>query len=85
MQAICLFGALSAANEYVKNGERNTGRLKKVMQDIIGKYSLAKIDYISTADPQTLTEFDNISDRVLISLAVFIEDVRLIDNITMNL
>ncbi len=84
-QAVCLFNALTAAKESVKNEERNAGKLKKLMQDIIGSYSLAKIDSISIANPHTLAELDNIGDSILILLAVYIEDVRLIDNMTINL
>ena len=84
-QANCLFDALSAAKESIKNGERSVGELKKIMQDIIGNYSLAKIDYISIANPSTLTEINNLSESVLISLAVFIEDVRLIDNMSIKI
>ncbi len=83
-QAVCLFNALTAAKISVKNGERSTGKLKKIMKDIIGSYSLARIDYISIANPQTLTEIDTVDDSILISLAVFIKDVRLIDNMTIT-
>ena len=84
-QANCLFHALSEAKESIKNGESSVGKLKKLMQDIIGDYSLAKIDYISIANPHTLVEINNISDNVLISLAVYIEEVRLIDNMSINI
>ena len=84
-QAVGLFNALTTAKISVKNGERSAGKLKKLMQEIIGSYSLAKIDYISIANPHTLTEIDNIGDSILILLAVYIEDVRLIDNMTINL
>jgi pantoate--beta-alanine ligase len=84
-QAVCLFNALNAATISIKNGERRADRLKTLMQDIIGRHSLAKVDYISIADPITLTEMDNIGDSILISLAVFIKDVRLIDNMSINL
>ena len=82
---MCLFNALNAATISIKNGERRAGKLKTLMQDIIGRHSLARIDYLSIADPYTLTEIDNIGDSILISLAVYIEKVRLIDNMIINL
>ena len=84
-QAVCLFNALSAAKNSVINGERRAGQLKNVMQDIIRSYSLAKIDYISVANPLTLMEIDTLDDDILISMAVYINDVRLIDNMTVRL
>jgi pantoate--beta-alanine ligase len=51
-----------------------------MMSEIVTQKSLAKIDYISIADPDSLEEVETIDNRVLVSLAVFVEDVRLIDN-----
>jgi pantoate--beta-alanine ligase len=79
-QAVCLYRALSAAKEAIINGNLNAENLKTQMQSIIDDYNLAKIDYISIASPTSLNEVDVIDDQVLISLAVFVEDVRLIDN-----
>jgi pantoate--beta-alanine ligase len=84
-QANCLFSVLSAVKESIKKGESSVGKVKKLMQDIIGDYSLAKIDYISIANPYTLSEVNNITESVLISLAVYIEEVRLIDNMSINI
>jgi pantoate--beta-alanine ligase len=41
---------------------------------------LARVDYVSAADPETLIEFESATDRVLLSLAVRIGTTRLIDN-----
>jgi pantoate--beta-alanine ligase len=83
-QAVCLFDALSAAKKAITNGERSASRLKNLMQETIGRYSLARIDYVSIATPLTLTEVETIDDSVLLSLAVYIENIRLIDNITVE-
>jgi len=79
-QAVCLFRALSEANESIASGNTNVQSIKTAMQEIINSYSLARIDYISIANPLTLAEVEIISGTILISLAVFIDDVRLIDN-----
>ena len=55
------------------------------MHTIIHEFSLVKIDYISIANPKTLAELDLIKNRLLISLAVTIEDTRLIDNMMIEL
>jgi pantoate--beta-alanine ligase len=83
-EAVCLFQALMIAKEAVKKGERTAVALKKLMGDVISSYSLARIDYISIADSQTLNEINIIESQCLILLAVFVENVRLIDNITIG-
>ncbi len=83
-QAVCLYQALSAANQAIIAGELIANNIKITMQNIIDKYHLARIDYISVANPTNLKEVDIINDQVLISLAVFVEDVRLIDNMTID-
>jgi len=83
-EAVCLFKALTAADAAVKKGEQRSAQLKKLMQDVIETYSLARIEYISIADPKTLTEIHTVSEKSLVSLAVFIENVRLIDNISID-
>ena len=51
------------------------------MTNLITAEPLAQLDYVSAADPQTLTELDTIENGVLLSMAVFFEKTRLIDNI----
>jgi pantoate--beta-alanine ligase len=41
---------------------------------------LARIDYVSIADPDTLQELDRVQGRTLVSMAVRIGKTRLIDN-----
>jgi pantoate--beta-alanine ligase len=79
-QAVCLYMALSKAKEAIYNGDKVASKIKTMMSEIVTQKSLAKIDYISIADPDSLEEVETIDNRVLVSLAVFVEDVRLIDN-----
>jgi len=83
-QAVCLYQALAAANEAISNGNIKAESIKTQMKSIIDEYHLAKIDYMSIANPTNLKEVEIINGQVLISLAVFVEDVRLIDNMTME-
>jgi len=84
-QAGCLYEALSEAKKVITGGERKAEKVKSLMRDLILQYSLAKIDYISIANPSTLAEINTIEESILISLAVFIESTRLIDNITVEI
>lgn len=83
-QAICLYQALTAANEAVNGGERSADRLRRLMRTKIEAYDLAHVDYISVADPVTLLELQTIETEALVSLAVFVGGVRLIDNLTVT-
>jgi pantoate--beta-alanine ligase len=80
-----LFAALSAARERYLSGERQPDALRQAMTDILQSQPLAKIEYVSAADADTLTELTAPSDRpMLLSLAVFIGGVRLIDNLMLS-
>lgn len=82
--ATLLYHALSVAEAAYQSGECNAALLKSEMAALIASGRDTVLDYISVADPDTLEELDAISGRALISLAVVVEDVRLIDNITVN-
>lgn len=73
--------ALTAAETAVNQGERDGNQLRQIMTNIISAEPLARIDYVSAADPFTLAELDRIAGGVLLSTAVFFGSTRLIDNI----
>jgi len=79
-QAVCLFEALSIAKININDGEQNAEKVKAAMKTYIHNFPLAKIDYISIADPSSLAEVESIAGHILISMAVYIEGIRLIDN-----
>jgi len=84
-QAATVLGrALSAAVDAYDAGQRDADTLRKTMTDLIAAEPLAHIDYVSAADPVTLEELDGPVQRALFSMAVFIGDVRLIDNMTVG-
>lgn len=82
-QATCLHQSLTAAKTAFEQGERNATRLREIMLAILNTTPLAQVDYVSVAHPVTLQELEIIdADGALFSMAVFVGDVRLIDNIT---
>jgi pantoate--beta-alanine ligase len=83
--ASCLYRALRAAEEACLAGQRAAARLCAIMRGIIEATGIARVDYVSVAHPETLAELDWVVDSALLSLAVFIGEVRLIDNLTVNL
>jgi pantoate--beta-alanine ligase len=78
--ATSLYKALSAASKLFRNGQYDASILRKLMIYTISQEPLAKIDYVSVADPLSLEELVFINDGALFSVAVFFGDVRLIDN-----
>jgi pantoate--beta-alanine ligase len=79
--ATVLYRALSAAQAAVSTGERQAEALRQLMTQTISAEPLARIDYVSAADPLTLRELTQVNSGVLLSTAVFFGRTRLIDNI----
>ena len=82
--ATVLYRALSLAQQLYSQGETNAQCLRQKMTELIQKEPLAKIDYVSVADPETLEELDKASSPALVSLAAKIGKTRLIDNIVLE-
>jgi len=79
-----LYRALTAAQQRYAQGERSAAVLRSEMQALIDAEPLAKVDYISVADPWTLHELERIEEGALISLAVRFGSTRLIDNLLLE-
>jgi pantoate--beta-alanine ligase len=83
--ATVLHRALSQAREAYEEGEHSGTRLVELVRSIIEKEPLARIDYVSVNDAETLDRLDKIDDRpALVSLAVFVGNTRLIDNVVLG-
>jgi len=78
--ATVLFRSLSAAETAYEKGERQAEVLRKIMRDIINAEPLAKPQYVSCADYDTLEELDQVTGKALLSMAVYVGKTRLIDN-----
>ena len=76
--------ALFMARDLWQAGERNSESLRGQVRKMILGVSGAEIDYVSIADPKSLKELDRIRGGALLSLAVRIGGVRLIDNIILE-
>ena len=82
--ALVLSRALNKAGELFAAGERDAEALRRAMRELIGAEPLARVDYVSVADPETLRELDRVESSALASLAVRIGRTRLIDNVTLG-
>jgi pantoate--beta-alanine ligase len=72
--------ALDLAESLWESGERSTASIRTRMLDLLAAEPLARVDYVSVANPGTLDELERIERRALVSLAVRIGTTRLIDN-----
>ena len=83
--AVVLYRALSRAKEAYKAGEHSGSRLAEVVRATVAAEPLARLDYVSVTDADTLENLEKLDDRsVLIALAVHLGKTRLIDNIVLN-
>ncbi len=82
--ATILFKALTLARQLSQGGEKDAGKIRRQMTSLIQKEPLARIDYVSIADAETLEELNLIDRPALASLAVRIGKTRLIDNIPLG-
>ena len=84
-KAAVIFRGLKEAKVAFRNGARNASELIEIARNTIGSEPLARIDYISAVDAETLETIEKIDDReVLLSAAVYFGKVRLIDNVIIN-
>jgi len=82
--ATVLYRALRAAEQAYQAGERNAERLRAVMRQVLESEPLVRVQYVSCADFDTLQELDEVRGKALLSMAVFIGNTRLIDNIVLE-
>lgn len=82
--AIVLHHALGDAVERFKNGERDAEVLRGRMLAVIEDEPLARSQYVSVADPDTLEEAQGEIQIALLSMAVYIGETRLIDNVMLG-
>jgi len=82
--ATILFKALTLARQLRRGGEKDAGKIRRQMTSLIQKEPLARIDYVSIADAETLEELNLIDRPALASLAVRIGKTRLIDNMPLE-
>lgn len=79
--ATVLYQALTAGRERYAAGERAGEALRQAMAKVLASEPQAHPDYVSAADPFSLRELAEIGPHgVLLSMAVRIGSVRLIDN-----
>ena len=80
-----LYRALCRARMLWMDGERNGDALREAAQvELLAESMLDGIDYVSVADTAALDELEQVENRAMVSVAVQMGSVRLIDNIVLE-
>ncbi len=82
--ALVLYRSLALAEDMFGKGERNALEIRSAMRAMLDAEPMARTDYVTVSDPDTLEELGRIEDRALVALAVRIGRTRLIDNVVLG-
>lgn len=75
---------INAAKDAFEQGERKAELLRQFMRKELDGEPLAHTQYVSCADYDTLQEWDQVTGKTLLSMAVVIGKTRLIDNMVLE-
>ena len=81
--ATILYKAIQMGKQTIKHGA-SADRIINTMTEIINTEPLAKIDYVSVVDANTMQPVHEITSPVLVAMAVYIGSTRLIDNFSFD-
>ena len=82
--ALSLIRALRLAESLYEVGVRDAETIRHQMRQALATEPRASVEYVSIADARTLTELMYIDRPALVSLAVRVGAVRLIDNVVLG-
>jgi len=80
-KATCLYRALAAGEELIKNGVREPEAIKKKMRAILVQEKGVEIDYVDVADPGCLAPLERLGGKMVLLIAARLGSIRLIDNL----
>ena len=81
--ATILYKAIQMGKQTIKHGA-SADSIINTMTEIINTEPLAKIDYVSVVDANTVQPVHEITSPVLVAMAVYIGSTRLIDNFSFD-
>jgi len=79
-----LYRSLEAAQELWRSGVRDASLIRRRVTEVLAAEPLARVDYVSVADAETLEELETVDRPALVSLAARFGKTRLIDNVTLT-
>jgi pantoate--beta-alanine ligase len=72
--------AFDLAEKQIIHGEKRAKAIRDIIAEVLLSSPLAKLDYVEVVDPNTLEPLETIDKTVLIAVAVYMGNIRLIDN-----
>ncbi len=78
--ALVLSRAVALGQRMAAQGERSAAQVTGAMSELICAEPLARIDYVSAVDGETMLPVEQLTPGVLVAMAVYIGKTRLIDN-----
>ncbi len=78
--AVSIHRALERATELFVSGERDTAIIVCEVRSVLNEGGIARIDYVSVVDPETLEEVNEARPEAVVTIAAWVGGTRLIDN-----
>ncbi len=78
--SLCVSRALKTAQELVSGGQSSAAVILRTVQQILTQNAEVRVEYASLCHPERLEEVERITGPTLLAIAVWVGDVRLIDN-----
>lgn len=78
--AVSIHRALTRATELLISGEMDTAVTVCEVRGVLNEGGIARIDYVSVVDPETLEEVSEARPGAVVAVAAWVGDIRLIDN-----
>src|SRR5262249_43080625 len=80
-RALVLYHSLEEARRRIDQGERDAATLERLIRERIEATPGARLDYVAVVDYATLQSVEQLQGKILIALAAWFGDTRLIDNL----
>lgn len=77
--------AFQNSKDYILNGGRDPKKIIEIFREIVLLSSNMKIDYVEVLDSENLQSLEKLEGNILIAVAIFCGEVRLIDNIRLTI
>jgi pantoate--beta-alanine ligase len=82
--ATVIHRGLQSGAEVVLAGERDAGKLRRVVANVLTTEPLVRLEYAEVVTADTLVPLEELGGEVLVAVAARVGDVRLIDNMTIH-
>lgn len=82
--AVCVPRALDAARAAVAQGQRDVASIKAILGGVLSREPGAQLEYGEVVDPASLEPVERIEGPVQLAVAVWLDGVRLIDNVRID-